>query len=93
MQKSFDLHLSRKSPLYKAASLVGWVGQSLDIQVTTQFSEIENNCLCLANLYKTRNVALETIQSPPSLINPQISPFHLKMLVDIGISETELYCT
>lgn len=44
---------------------------------------IRSNCLCLANLYKTRNAALEPIQSPLIFTDPQISPLLLKMLMDI----------
>ena len=39
--------------------------------------------LCLAGLYKARNVAPDTLQIPPIFTNPQTSLNHLKMLVDI----------
>ena len=45
------------------------------------FEELET--LCLKNLYKTRNAALEAIQSPLIVTNCQTSPIYLKMLADI----------
>lgn len=44
---------------------------------------IEYNGLCLANLYQTRTLALETIQSSTILFNLQAFPIHLKMFENI----------
>ena len=87
-QDSFGFHLSWNESILPDRkrqikhNVIGGVGQPHDIiQAHPILWGIRNNCLCLINLYKTRNAALEAIQSPPVLTNPKTFPLYLKMLV------------
>lgn len=68
----------------KKQGLVGWMHPSIDVQAITRFSEELETAVFDMQVYKTRTVALDTIQSPPIITNPKTSLMHLKMLQMLG---------